>query len=339
MKFNSFLKDRLYSIVIALFCYFIILLILLAYKSDKSIIIAITIILFVTYIILFLVDFLRKQKFYTDLLANIDSLDKAYLVLETLSKPEFYEGKLLYRALYEINKSMNENVRIEEEQLLDNKEYIEMWIHEVKIPLASLVLTLNNHKNILDRKTKNILKRLEDYVDQVLYYVRSENAEKDYFIKEINLSKVIKNVGIKNMDDLLNNKVDFIVDKINYKVLTDSKWLEFILNQIINNSIKYRRNIDNSYIKIYVKDDSDTTTLVIEDNGIGIKPSDIRQVFEKTFTGTNGREKTTSTGMGLYIAKNLCKKLGHKIEIASKENEYTRVFITFAKDKFYDVLK
>lgn len=339
MKFGSFLKDRLYSIIIALFCYFIILLVLLAYKSDKAIVIAITIILLVTYNILFLTDFLRKQKFYTDLLTNIDNLDKAYLVLETLNRPEFYEGKLLYQALYEINKSMNENVRIEEEQLLNNKEYIEMWIHEVKRPLASLVLTLNNHKNILDRKTKNILKRLEDYVDQVLYYVRSENAEKDYFIKEIDLSKVIKNVGIKNMDDLLDNKVEFMFDKTNYKVLTDSKWLEFILNQIINNSIKYKRNIDNSYIKIYVKDNLDTTVLIIEDNGMGIKSSDIRQVFDKTFTGTNGREKTTSTGMGLYIAKNLCKKLGHKIEIESKENEYTRVFITFTKNKFYDVLK
>ena len=339
MKFNSFLKDRLYSIVTALFCYFIILLVLLAYKSDKAIVIAITIILLVTYILLFLTDFFRKQKFYTDLLKNIENLDKAYLVLETLNRPEFYEGELLCQALYEIDKSMNENVRIEKEQLLDNKEYIEMWIHEVKRPLASLVLTLNNQKNILDRKTKNILKRLEDYVDQVLYYVRSENAEKDYFIKEVDLSKVIKNVGIKNMDDLLDNKVEFIVDKTNYKVFTDSKWLEFILNQIINNSIKYKRNIDNSYIKIYVKDNLDTTVLIIEDNGIGIKTSDIRQVFDKTFTGTNGREKTTSTGMGLYIAKNLCKKLGHKIEIESKENEYTRVFITFAKNKFYDVLK
>ena len=339
MKFNSFLKDRLYSIVTALFSYFIILLVLLAYKSDKAIVIVITIILLVTYILLFLTDFFRKQKFYTDLLTNIDNLDKAYLVLETLNRPEFYEGELLCQALYEIDKSMNENVRIEKEQLLDNKEYIEMWIHEVKRPLASLVLTLNNQKNILDRKTKNILKRLEDYVDQVLYYVRSENAEKDYFIKEVDLSKVIKNVGIKNMDDLLDNKVEFIVDKTNYKVFTDSKWLEFILNQIINNSIKYKRNIDNSYIKIYVKDNLDTTVLIIEDNGIGIKSSDIRQVFDKTFTGTNGREKTTSTGMGLYIAKNLCKKLGHKIEIESKENEYTRVFITFAKNKFYDVLK
>ncbi len=339
MKFKSFLKDKFPAIIFSLFSYFIILLILLAFKSDRALIIAITIILLVTNITLLLTSFFRKHKFYTDLLANIDNLDKAYLVLETLSKPDFYEGKLLYQALYEINKSMCEFVRKEEEQIHDFKDYIEMWIHEVKRPLSSLVLNLNNHKSILDRKTKNILKRLEDYVDQVLYYVRSENAEKDYYIKVTNLSKIIKNVGIKNMDEMLSNKIDFIVDNINYQVLTDSKWLEFILNQIINNSIKYKKNINNSYIKIYVEDKTNTTTLVVEDNGIGIMPSDIKQVFEKTFTGTNGREKSTSTGMGLYIANNLCKKLGHKIAIESQYNEYTKVFITFAKNKYYDVVK
>lgn len=339
MKFINYLKDKLYFILISLFSHFIILLILFAFKSDKSLIISISIILFATFASLILIDYLRKKRFYNNLLSNIEKLDKAYLVLETLNKPEFYEGELLYQALYEINKSMNERVRGEEEQLLNFKDYTEMWIHEVKRPLASLVLTLNNHNNILDRKTKNILKRLEDYVDQVLYYVRSENAEKDYYIKETDLSKVIKNVGIKNMDDLLDNEVDFIVDKTTYKVTTDSKWLEFILNQIINNSIKYKKNIDNSYIKIYVEDKKNTTTLIIEDNGIGITSSEIKQVFDKTFTGTNGRDKSASTGMGLYIAKKLCKKLGHKIEIESIENEYTKVSITFAKNKYYDVLK
>lgn len=339
MKFMNFLKDRLYSIVIALFCYFVVLLIFLAYKVDKSLIISITIILTATYIILLLIDYFRKQRFYGDLLSNIDKLDKAYLVLETLNKPEFYEGEMLYQALYEINKSMCERDLKNENQLTDFKEYIEMWIHEVKIPLASLTLRLNNQKNGLDSKTKNALKRLEDYVEQVLYYVRSENAEKDYLIKETDLSKTIKNVGIKNMGDLLDNDVDFQVDKINCKVYTDSKWLEFILNQIINNSIKYKRNIDNSYIKIYINDTKDVTTLVIEDNGIGILPSDIKQVFDKTFTGQNGREKNTSTGMGLFIAKNLCKKLGHRIDIESKPNVYTKVFISFSKNKYYDVAK
>ncbi len=338
MKLMNFLKDRVYSILIGLFCYFVVLLVLLAYKSDIALIIFISILLFVVYIALLLIDYFRKYKFYGNLLSNINHLDKAYVVLETLAKPEFYEGELLYQALYEINKSMCERITIEEEQVLDFKDYIEMWIHEVKRPLASLVLTLNNRDNILDRKTKNILKRLEDYVDQVLYYVRSENAEKDYFIKETEISKIIKNVGIKNMDDLLDNKVNFIVEKTNSKVLTDSKWLEFILNQIINNSIKYKRGIDNPYIKIYTQERDDSITLIIEDNGVGIKSSEIKQVFDKTFTGTNGRDKHTSTGMGLYIAKKLCSKLGHRIEIESKENEYTKVLITFAKNKYYDVL-
>ena len=234
---------------------------------------------------------------------------------------------------------MNENVRTIEEYLQDFKEYIEMWIHEVKIPLATLILISNNHKEQFDKKTKLQLKRLEDYVDQVLYYVRSENAEKDYLIKETDLSKVIKNVGLKNMDDLLENKIDYIVENVNYKILTDSKWLEFILGQIINNSIKYKRNIDDSYIKIFVQEKEEKTTLIIEDNGIGIKNSDLKQVFDKSFTGENGRNTNKSTGMGLFIAKNMCKKLGHKIDIESKYNEYTKVYITFAKNKYYDVLK
>lgn len=291
------------------------------------------------FISLFLIDYLRKKKFYTDLLSNIEVLDKSYLVLETLVKPEFYDGELLYQALYEINKSMSENVNKITEQWRDFKNYIEMWIHEVKIPLATLILIINNHKDKFDKKVQTQLKRLEDYVDQVLYYVRSENAEKDYLIKETDLSKVIKNVGLKNMDDLLENKIDYNARNVNIKVLTDSKWLEFILGQIINNCIKYKRDIAGSYIKISVRDEKNKTTLIVEDNGIGIKESDLKQVFNKTFTGENGRTKGKSTGMGLFIAKNMCDKLGHKIEIESALNKYTRVHISFAKDKYYEVLK
>ena len=338
MKLKKYLQDKLYVIGIFSLSLILILLMLLAFKVDKQLIVAISIILVFTLVILLLIDYFRKKNFYLDLLGNIEQLDKAYIVLETLKSPSFYEGQLLCEALYQINKSMNENVLMQEEQLLDNKEYIEMWIHEVKKPLASLVLNLNNQKKPLDRKTKNILKNLEDCVDQVLYYVRSENAEKDYFINEVKLEQIIKNVGIRNMDDLLDNKIEFKVENVNYKVYTDSKWLEFILNQIINNSIKYKKD-DNSYIKIYGDDRKDTFTLIIEDNGIGISKSDIKQVFDKTFTGSNGRKRRTSTGMGLYIAKNLCKKLGHKIEIESKENAYTKVSLVFSKNKYYDVLK
>ena len=339
MKFSKYIKDNLYKLIIFAICYIINLLIFWAFKVDKSVIISSSFLYIICFLLILLIPYFRKRKFYTDLLENIRVLDKSYLVLETLMKPEFYEGELLYQALYEINKSMNENIRLIEEHLQDFKEYIEMWIHEVKIPLSTLVLMSNNHKEQFDKKTKLQLKRLENYVDQVLYYARSENAEKDYLIKEIDLSKVIKNVGLKNMDELLENKIDYIVGNVKYKVLTDSKWLEFILGQIVNNSIKYKRDIDNSYIKISVKDEDNKTILIIEDNGIGIKDSDLKQVFDKSFTGENGRSISKSTGMGLFIAKNMCEKLGHKIDIESKYNEYTKVLIKFAKNKYYDVLK
>lgn len=339
MRFSRYLKDKLYAIVLIFSALTILLLIFLAFKIDSQVIFSSFIVLIVLFILLFFIDYFRKKKFYTDLLYNIDSLDKSYLVLETLCKPEFYDGEILYQALYNINKSMNENVNSIKEQWCDFKEYIEMWIHEVKIPLATLILISNNHKDTFDKKVQTQLKRLEDYVDQVLYYARCENAEKDYLIKEVELSKVIKNIGLKNMDDLLENRIDYNVDNSNVKVLTDSKWLEFILGQIINNSIKYKRNIDDSYIKISVRDEKNKTILTVEDNGIGIKESDLKQVFDKTFTGENGRIKGKSTGMGLFIAKNMCEKLGHKIGIESIEGKYTKVFISFAKNKYYEVLK
>ena len=158
-------------------------------------------------------------------------------------------------------------------------------------------------------------------------------------IKETDLAKVISNVAIKNKDILLENKIDFIVDVNNKKVLTDSKWLEFIVNQIVSNSIKYIRDGVEHYIKITAEENSKSIILKIFDNGIGIEKSDLHKVFDKTFTGSNGRKIETSTGMGLYIAKQLCKKLGHKITIDSKVNEFTEVSILFNKNDFLDVAK
>ena len=237
--------------------------------------------------------------------------------------------------MYDINKSMIENVSNYINSTKDFKDYIEMWIHEVKIPISSLILMTHNHKNQVPKEYTEEIRRLDNYIDQILYYVRSNYTSEDFIFKKVKLEKVISSVALKNKDDLLENKIDLIVDTKNTEVYTDTKWLEFILNQIINNSIKYKKDIQNSYIQIKATEDSDQITLCIKDNGIGIPKSDIPNVFKKSFTGTNGRDKIKSTGMGLYIAKKLCTKLGHKIEIESEEKEYTIVKITFGKNKLY----
>ena len=249
MKLKECLFDKLPQTIVFILGYIVTILFLKAFKVAKPLILAISFVFWVMYIAIITIDYLRKQKFYNNLVQTVEGLDKKYLVLEMINQPNFYEGKIFYQTLYEINKSMIENVKEYSLSIADFKEYVEMWIHEVKIPISSLVLLNHNHPNSLDSKYVKQIRKLDNYIDQILYYVRSENAEKDYIIKETSLNDIIKNVALKNKDDLLENNVDLIVDVSDEKVLTDSKWLEFILNQIINNSIKYKKN-NNSIITI-----------------------------------------------------------------------------------------
>jgi len=295
----------------------------------------VTFLLITENILLLMIDYFRKKNFYTSLSQKLEELDKKYLILEMMSRPSFYEGKILYDTIYETDKSMIEIVNEYLSNIEDFKDYIEMWIHEVKIPISSLVLMSHNHKE-LNNTYINEVKKLNDYVDQVLYYVRSNYAENDYIIKENNLDKIIKDVILKNKDELLLNNINIETNIKENKVLTDSKWLEFILNQIINNSIKYKKDND-SIIKIESFKENDKTILSIYDNGIGINKKDIKNVFKKSFTGENGRNLSKSTGMGLYIAKRLCDKLGHRILIESEKNEYTIVKIIFGNNDYYKI--
>ena len=339
MKLSKYLKTNYLIILLFIVIIAIIDLMLVSFKTNSQAVIGVSITAIVGFVLYIIYDFNRRKKFYNKLLNDLDLLDKKYLITEMIDKPDFYEGEIFYDALYEIDKSMAEKIKEYSLSIQDFKEYIEMWIHEVKLPLASLNLIVHNHKELSDKKITEQLKRLDDNIEQVLYYVRSENAEKDYMINETELNKVISNVAMKNKDILLENNIDFEVEVGNKKVLTDSKWLEFIVNQIVSNSIKYIRNNVEHLIKITAEENNKIIILKINDNGIGIGKSDIPKVFNKTFTGNNGRKIETSTGMGLYIAKQLCKKLGHKITIDSKENEYTEVSILFNKDDFLNIAK
>lgn len=337
MKLIKYLLDKIPQIIISIMGFTITIFMLNAFKVESTLKIAITIIFFIVCIFNIGIDYFRKYKFYQSLSNTLDVLDKKYLILEMINKPNFYEGEIFYQTLYDINKSMIENVKEYNLSIIDFKEYVEMWIHEVKIPISSLTLLIHNNQEKIDKRHVEQIRKLDNYIDQILYYVRSENAEKDYIIKEKSLQEIIKNVALKNKDDLLASKVKLDVNVNNIKVLTDAKWLEFILNQIINNSIKYKRNNVESYIKIIAKEDKEKTYLSIYDNGIGIPKKDIPRVFEKSFTGENGRITAKSTGMGLYIVKKLCDKLGHKINIESKKKEYTKITIIFYKNDFYKI--
>ncbi len=338
MKLGKYLADKALEIGLCVAMYVIILLMMLAFKCDISLIAAITLVMLVTGVILVCHEYYRRRNFYEVFLDNLKKLDKKYLVSETVNQPSFYEGKILVESLYEIDKSMCENVKMYESNINDFKDYVEMWIHEVKIPIASLVLMAHNHREQFDTKAVAQIRRVDNYLEQILYYVRSENAEKDYLIKETSLAKAVSDVAVKNKDDLLDNNVSFSTEGLSQVVLTDGKWLEFMLNQLVNNSIKYRRDSD-AQIKVAAKENNKNIELSVWDNGIGIQASDLYQVFDKSFTGKNGRIRSKSTGMGLYIVKKLCDKLGHRLAIDSVEGSYTCVKITFSRNEYFDVVK
>ena len=241
MKLTNYLKDKISIIIITIISIILITLLDIAFKVPEGLIIVTIVLLLLTLIIALLISYFQKRTFYTTLITNTKNLDKKYLVLETIPKPNTYEEELIYNIMYDINKSMIENVSSYINSTKDFKDYIEMWIHEVKIPISSLILMTHNHKNQVPKEYIEEIKRLDNYIDQILYYVRSNYTSEDFIFKKVKLEKIISSVALKNKDDLLENKIDLIVDIKNTEVYTDTKWLEFILNQIINNSIKYKK--------------------------------------------------------------------------------------------------
>ena len=337
MRLKDYIKDNIVNISIYLVTIIILFLFFRILKLSIESFICTYIILVLFGILIFVYNYNRKSKFYNELTKQLDNLDKKYIITELVEKPSFLEGQIFYNSLYEINKTMIEKIKKYKLSLEEFKEYIEMWVHEVKLPLSSILLMTYKKDDI--SKVIEPTKRIENFVEQVLYYARSENAEKDYIIKECDLKEIINKVIKKNKEIFILEKIEIKLEKLdNKKVLSDSKWLEFIINQIISNSLKYVDK-EKSIITISAVENEKNIILKIQDNGIGIPKSDIKKVFDKSFTGENGRKIQTSTGMGLYIAKQLCEKLGHKIEIESEQNKYTSVFITFNKNEAYNILK
>lgn len=336
MNIGKYIKEKKENIILFIILVIILLFLLDLFGVNKYLTIMILSLLSIYFIVDFLTFYLKRKKYYDNFLNNLNLLDKKYLILETLEEPEFLDGKFFYDALYKIDKSMMENINNYRNETEDFKEYVEMWIHEIKIPIAGLMLMYHNNKTV-NKNFLDQLNSLDNLTDQILYYVRSNYAEKDFLIKEASMDKIINEVLLKNKDSILENHIDVTVDVKNIKVLTDSKWLVFILNQIINNSIKYCDKNRKSYIMFYIEDNEKETTLHIKDNGIGVNASDLKHVFDKSFTGENGRKMRNSTGFGLYISKKLIEKLGHKISATSEENKYFEIAITFGKNDLYKI--
>ena len=333
MKLGSYLKDRVPAYIMEALATIIVVVFLVAFRIQSQIIVLVVTVEFIAWISTELWEWSRKRKFYAELETKLEELERKYLVMEVMEEPDFLEGKLLYAALKETDKSMAEAVSEEHRQNKEFREFIELWVHEVKLPLSSLRLMCHNHPG-MEEKFLMQIKRIEDYVDNVLYYARSDSSEQDYVIKEVSLHKIASAVIMRNREVLQLIDAELHIKDLDLTVLTDGKWLEYILNQLLSNTLKYKDENRGLKIEIHAEDHEQSSALVFHDNGRGIPSSDLPYIFEKSFTGTNGRTISGSTGMGLYIVKQMCNRLGADIVCTSVEQEFTEFKITFPKHDF-----
>lgn len=337
MDFKLFFKEKVITILLLLFGIITIEIFLMAYNVGMFIKIYIPLIIIGLYMISIIIEYFKRKKFYDNLLKILEELDEKYLITEIIKTPNFLEGQIFKNSLEQIDKSMLENVNKYKYMTEDYKEYIELWIHEIKIPIATSKMVIENNKNAITKSIDEELDKVENYIEQALFYARSNTVEKDYYIRKVFLKEIVTESIKKNKSSLIQEKISIDIHDLDIEVNTDNKWIVFILNQIIQNSIKYRKK-ENSVIEIYANQGKENVILYIKDNGIGIKQGEITRVFEKGFTGTNGRlSNKKSTGIGLYLCKKLCNKLGIGIELNSVQNEGTEVKLVFPKDSYIEL--
>ncbi|MCT4605922.1 MAG: sensor histidine kinase [Marinisporobacter sp.] len=334
MKLKDYFKERFIYLLINFIGFFILACMLLLLDIKGNVVFSIFILWFFPLISYMLIEFRKANKHYNHMEEVLESLDQKYLLAEIMEKPNHLEGKLFYEIVRICNKSMHEHVNVYKDLQLEYREYIEAWVHEIKTPIASSLLIIENNKSEPIDNIGQEIKKIDGFVEQALYYARSSQVSKDYLIKKFKLSVPINHTIRRNAKDFIHRKIELELDEINEEVYSDKKWVQFILHQVISNAIKYKKE-KNSKIKIYTQKNKNNIILTIEDNGIGISEMDMNYVFEKGFTGENGRKYTASTGMGLYICKKLCEKLGLGINMTSRLGVGTKVNITFPLSKFY----
>ena len=328
MSIIEFLRERIVFLIINILILIFTGVLLKSLGVDSYPIIFILFINIIGILIFHIYDYIKRRNYYKEVLNNLDALDKKYLISEVIEEPNFIDGKVLYSIIEQTDKSMNDEISKLKLNISQYKEYIELWVHEVKTPIAACMLLIENNSSPVTESIEEEIRKIEDYIEQALFYARSNTMEKDYIIKKISLVNCINNSVKKNLNQLIANRIKINITDVEETVYSDSKWLEFILNQIISNAIKYRKS-KNSEIKFYSRKDNKNIILIIEDNGIGMDEKDVLKAFDKGYTGSNGRKFTKSTGIGLYLCKKLCEKLGLKIKLESTLDEGTKVSILF----------
>lgn len=349
MRFATFLKDKVMLLILHVSCMCILAGFLAATGYQKGNILLVLIFWALILCMWMTVTYLQRRKFFGEANEILDKMDQRYLLGELLPNSYRLEDKLYREMIRRSNKSVIERIRQIEDEQRDYQEYMESWVHEVKAPITSISLLCENRRRrnlatdksraesgaLSDREIFQTIslenQKIENDVDMVLYLARGQAVYKDYLIRETNLQEVVCEVLEKNRLLLIQNQVSAEIE-CEETVYTDRKWLAFVINQMILNSVKYRS--EDPVLHVYTERTGNGVILTIEDNGVGIRCEELGRIFEKGFTGSNGRSRERSTGMGLYLCRKLCDKLGIGLRAESEYGKGTCLILDFPVSRY-----
>lgn len=332
---GTFLRDKIAVVAIALLviAFITFLLVILGVTIDAIVLIDST--LAACVVLALVLEYRRRASFWKDVETAIEALDRTRYIGDLVDEPSFSEGRLALDAMLALTQLNKDELGELRTQNHDRAQYTELWVHEVKTPLAAAKLVLDRMHGPDVAKLKIELERIEGLVEQALFAARSDTLVNDYLIREVRLADAVGEAFKSNMCYLascgvtLNMQVDPQVT-----VMADRTWLAFILNQLITNAAKY----DASTITFTTYEEGNEgphacTVLELRDDGCGIPAADVPRVFDRGFTGEVGRAHGSATGMGLFLVARMCAQMGLDVLLASEESIGTRVQIKFPHDR------
>lgn len=382
MTFANYVIDRLAWLLLLCFALLLSVLGMLIARVALGVLILILGVIALVTVLVLVADYLRIRSFYRELSDLSRSLSsQAYLCSTLTSSPHTREQAFVLSLMKTMTQAMVSQIEKTKQEQGDYRQYTELWVHEIKTPLAACELLLRNSDVPLQAGEMSLqagdcmpageraqtgereqagdfsfsasasvnqrlglqIKRIEELVDQTLYYARSGNLENDFIIKNIHLDQVVKAAIHRYSRHMILAKVYPRLSNLNVNVRGDAKWVQFMIEQIISNAIKYRKpQAEASYIDISATQQTSefgvkTTVLSIRDDGIGIPASDCSRVFEQSFTGENGRAYAKSTGIGLFLVDKLARKMNMSVRLSSQVGKGTTVCLCFSS-ALHDVM-
>lgn len=337
MTWREYVSDYLGGLLLHAIGMIALSIFLLATGTEVGKLIIILIVWTVGLFFVHITKFIRKKSYLQELEAIMKQLEQKHLFAECVPIPKYNYERFLFELMQCSYRSMIGTVSDVQASQKEYREYIESWVHEIKTPITAAQLICRNEDENIRRKLQPELAQIENHVERALFYARSESPERDFVIRKVNLKHIVSQALANHRSLLIQNGVCVEMDDIDVTVYTDEKWTVFLLGQLLQNSARYRK--ENPKVQLLARMIGQQVQLTVSDNGIGIVGHDLPRIFDRGFTGSNGRSIGSATGMGLYLCRKLANFLQIDLKVHSATGEGTDFVLTFPQKEIFQNCK